>query len=90
MKKKIQPQIAVTRPLYVTYHWLQIYGPGTGLNRPGLRAVECQTREQLLETASDLCSYHGIRNVRINLCGRLPKGTKIIKYEDYKKDSSIL
>lgn len=30
------------------------------------------------------------RNVRINYCGRLPKDTTIIPYEDYKKSYDVL
>lgn len=71
--------------MYVTYHWLEMYG-----NRSELRAVECATKEQIHEVAADICSLHGIRNVRINYCGRLPKGTTIINYEDYKKSYSAL
>lgn len=71
--------------MYVTYHWLLMFG-----DRSELRAVECSSKEQIHEVASDLCSLHGIRNVRINYCGRLPKDTTIITYEDYKKSYDVL
>ena len=65
--------------MYVTYHWLEQYG-----NRSNLKAIECESKEQIKEVASDIVSLHGIRNVRINYCGKLPKGTDIIGYEQYE------
>jgi hypothetical protein len=67
------------KKMYVTYHWLEMYG-----NRSNTKAIECANNEQLCEVASDVVSLHGIRNVRINFCGKLPKGTDIINYEQYK------
>lgn len=62
---------------YATYRWLEM----GGLGKP--HAIECESFEQARDVASDICSYHGIRYVSINSCGRLKKGTVILSYADY-------
>ncbi len=71
--------------IYVTYRWRLMNG-----NQSELKAVECSTKEQAQETALDLCSIVGIKNVRINYCGRLRKGTTIVKFENYKDNVTAL
>lgn len=71
--------------IYVTYRWRLMNG-----NKSELKAVECSTKEQAQETALDLCSIVGIMNVRINYCGRLRKGTTIVKFENYKSSVKAL
>lgn len=71
--------------IYVTYRWRLMNG-----NKSELKAVECSTKEQAQEVALDLCSIVGIKNVRINHCGRLPKGTTVIKFENYKDNKRVL
>lgn len=67
------------KKMYVTYHWAEMFG-----NRSNIKAVECANKEQVHEVASDVVSLHGIRNVRINYCGRIPKHADVISYEQYK------
>lgn len=67
------------KKMYVTYHWLEMHG-----NRSNTKAIECASNEQLREVASDVVSLHGIRNVRINYCGRIPKHADVISYKQYK------
>ena len=42
------------------------------------KAIPCETEEELNKTLMELCSYAAVSDVRINRCGRLPKGTEII------------
>ncbi len=65
--------------MYVTYHWARLGG-----NRSNLKAIECMNKWECHEVASDIISICGIRNVRMNFCGRLQKGATIISHEDYK------
>lgn len=69
---------------FVTYYWLLIHG-----NHSNRKAIECSDKKQLSEVAYDVCSYHGIRDVRLNICGRLSKGTTVISYDDYINNNWI-
>ena len=48
-------------------------------------AIECESFEQARDVAMDIYAYNGTMFVNINKCGRLPKNTTIISYEEYKK-----
>ena len=45
-------------------------------------AIECHTMEEAHEIMADVNSYDGISYIRLNKCGRLPKGTKVVKLGD--------
>lgn len=65
---------------YCTYKWRELFG-----NHSSLRAIECESYPQAVAVAQDIYAYNGTIYVNINKCGRLPKNTKIISYQDYKK-----
>ena len=65
--------------MYITYHWLEMHG-----NRSNLKAIECANEKELKKVYLDIISLHGIRNVRPNYCGRLPKSATIISQKDYR------
>lgn len=67
------------KKLYVTYHWRELHG-----NRSETKAIECNNLEEARECACDIISLCGIRNVRLNRCGKLPKKCLVIPHEDYK------
>ena len=47
-------------------------------------AVECLTSEKAKEVVLDLNACDGINYIKINKCGKLRKGTRVIKhYENY-------
>ena len=46
-------------------------------------AVECETEEQAHEVALDLNSMEGVKNIRLNRCGKLRKHFVIFDYQDY-------
>jgi len=66
------------KKFYVTYYWLEMFG-----GRSETKAIECPTKQHMIDCAHDIVSVNGIRNVRLNLCGRPPKKSLIIPYEDY-------
>lgn len=67
--------------MYATFKWLDLGGYHTNT-----KAIACPTEENLRDCVMDICSLNGLINLRINRCGRLPKGTTIIPWEVYKKD----
>ena len=69
--------------MYATFKWIDIGGYHTNT-----KAIQCPTEEDLRDCIMDVCSLVGLINLRINRCGRLPKGTTIITWEEYKKDYS--
>lgn len=68
--------------MYVTYKWRLPIWEGKPFSN--CYAIECADFETARDCASDIYSLHGIAYVNVNKCGRLPKNTTIIKYEDYK------
>ena len=66
------------KPVYVTYRWALLGG-----NLSGRKAISCPSKEYAMQCAYDIRSIVGIRNVRINACGRLRKDTRVIPYESY-------
>ena len=72
------------RKKYVTYHRI-----GLDFKRTNLKAIECCDLNECRDTAMDIASVSGIRNVRINRSGRLPKGTTVITQEEYRNGSYI-
>ncbi len=62
---------------YVTFYCDLLGG------RSKTKAIECKEWNETMDCALDICSICDIKNVRINKCGRLPKGTIIIKHEEY-------
>ena len=65
--------------IYATYCWREIHG-----NRSNTKAIRCENEEQLRDCVMDICSLHGLMNLRINRCGRIPKHADVISYEEYK------
>ena len=45
-------------------------------------AIECQTLDEAHEIIADVNSLDGISYIRLNKCGKLPKGTKLAKITD--------
>lgn len=72
--------------MYVTYHWILMHG-----NRSNLKAIECDTIEKVRKCTADICSLHGIRNVRLNLSGRLRNKYRVtvITREEYKNNKYL-
>lgn len=52
-------------------------------------AVKCNDMETAREVASERYSLEGIKYLRINKCGKLPKGTKIIDYQTYLIEEGV-
>ena len=69
---------------YVTYYWSTLYG------RTPTRAIKCKDLDEAIDCAHDIVSFDALKNVRINQCGRLPKGTEIISYGLYQKYPDML
>ena len=65
---------------YCTFKWRLMHG-----YRSRTIAIECVSFEQARDVAMDIYSINGTMFVNINKCGRLPKNTVTISYEDYKK-----
>ena len=70
---------------YVTYQFKYDNHPYIGGTTIEKWAVECNTMEEAQEVAAERNSLVGIKYLRINKCGRLPKGTKIMYYDVYSK-----
>ena len=67
--------------MYVTFKWIELGGIHSRA-----RAIECPTEENMRKCVADIGSLVGIINIRLNKCGRLPKDTKIILWEVYKRN----
>ena len=67
--------------MYVTFKWIELGGIHSRT-----RAIECPTEENMRKCVADIGSLVGIINIRLNKCGRLPKDTKIILWEVYKRN----
>lgn len=65
--------------MYVTYHWAKIHG-----NRSNIKAIECANEDEVRDVYLDIISLQGIRNVRANFCGRIPKWADVISQKDYR------
>lgn len=72
------------KKFYVTYKWMLIGGYYSGPY-----AIECPSYEDMRDCACDIYSICGIHYVNLNQCGRLPKGTIIISWNDYKNDKYL-
>jgi len=70
--------------MYVTYKWRLPIWEGSGYSNPYAIEIENNDINFAWDCARDIYSIHGIVYVKVNKCGRLPKNTTIIKYEDYK------
>lgn len=74
------------KKFYVTYR-TPVLAP-TPIGVPKLieihRAIECPDGNTLMWCAFDMIGRAAIKNVRINRCGRVAKGTTIHSYEDYR------
>lgn len=44
--------------------------------------ILCNTMDEVHETMADINSFDGVSYIRLNKCGKLPKGTKIVKITD--------
>lgn len=69
----------MAKKMYITYHWLEMHG-----NRSNIKAIECADEKELQDVYFDIISLHGIRNVRVNRSGKLPKRADVISQEDYR------
>ena len=69
---------------YATYCWREMHG-----NHSNTKAIRCEGEEQLRDCVMDICSLHGLMNLRINRCGKLPKNATIISFQDYKNGKFI-
>ena len=45
-------------------------------------AILCNTMDEVHKTMADINSFDGVSYIRLNKCGKLPKGTKIVKIAD--------
>ena len=43
----------------------------------------------MIRIGSDMFDGAGIKYLRINKCGKLPKGTKIIDYQTYVREEGV-
>lgn len=68
--------------MYVTYKWKLPIWESKPFSE--CKAIECDNFSIARAVASDIYSLDGIAYVNINKCGRLPKGSTIISYTDYK------
>ena len=68
----------MAKKLYVTYHWAEMHG------RSNIKAIECKDENEARDVYTDIISLHGILNVRINRCGRIPKWADVISQENYR------
>lgn len=64
------------KPIFVTFNDDDLYT----MRRV---AVKCETEEQAREVALDLNSMEGIKNIRLNRCGKIRKYYKRFDYADY-------
>ena len=49
-------------------------------------AIECSNEEDAVRVGMDINSYACFKNVRINRCGRLKNGTKVMTSDNYRYD----
>jgi len=80
---------------YVTFKTAVVVPSSIGFPQVEVRfdteriAIDCPDEESMIDCAKDIYSYDGISNLRLNRCGKLRKGVRIISYDDYKSGKSI-
>ena len=67
---------------YVTFQFRPATIPAMMGVKTKKYAIRCESEEEVRYTLADINSYDGVSYLRVNRCGKLPKGTKIVKITD--------
>lgn len=71
----------MTKKIYITF-----CDNGNVWNKKLNYAIECSNAEDAIKIGMDINSYACFKNVRMNRCGRLKKGMKVLSSDSYRYD----